>query len=51
MFVRRRGGGKRAAVNEVRDHDWRKADAFEREKMVRKACAWRVIGKVVGAAA
>jgi len=39
------------AANEVRDHDWRKADAVEREKMVRKACGWRVIGRVVGAGA
>jgi hypothetical protein len=39
------------AVNEVRDHHWRNADAVEREKMVRKACGWRVIGRVVGAGA
>jgi hypothetical protein len=40
-----------SAVNEVRDHNWRNADAVEREKMVRKACGWRVIGRVVGAGA
>ena len=38
-----------SAVNEVRDHHWRNADAVERERMVRKACGWRVIGRVVGA--
>ena len=36
--------------NEVRDHNWRNADAAEREKMVRKSC-WRVIGRVAGAGA
>lgn len=39
------------AVNEVRDHHWRNADAVEGEKMVRRACGWRVIGRVVGAGA
>ena len=38
-----------SAVNEVRDRNWRNADAVEREKMVRKACGWRVIGRLVGA--
>ena len=38
-----------SAVNKVRDHHWRKADAVGRERMVRKACGWRVIGRVVGA--
>jgi hypothetical protein len=37
-----------SAVNEVRDHHWRNVDAVERENMVRKACGWRVIGRVVG---
>jgi hypothetical protein len=40
-----------SAVNEVRDHHWKNADAVERENMVRKACGWRVIGRVVGAGA
>jgi hypothetical protein len=40
-----------SAVNEVRDHHWRNADAVERERMVRKACGWRVIGRVTGAGA
>ena len=40
-----------STVNEVRDHHWRNADAVERERMVRKACGWRVIGRVVGAGA
>jgi len=40
-----------SAVNEVRDDNWRNADAVEREKIVRKACGWRVIGRVVGAGA
>jgi hypothetical protein len=40
-----------STVNEVQKHNWRNADAVEREKMVRKACGWRVIGRVVGAGA
>lgn len=40
-----------SGVNKVRDHHWRNADTVEREKMVRKACGWRVIGGVVGAGA
>jgi hypothetical protein len=40
-----------SAVNEVRGHHWRNADAVERERMVRKACGWRVIGRVAGAGA
>jgi hypothetical protein len=39
------------AVNEVRDHGWRNADAVEREQMERRSCDWRVIGRVVGAGA
>jgi len=38
-----------SAVNEVREHHWRNADAVERERMVRNGCGWRVIGRVVGA--
>jgi len=33
-----------STVNEVRDHRWRNADAVERQRMVRKACGWRVRG-------
>ena len=40
-----------STVNQVRDHHWKNADAVERENMVRKACARRVIGRVVGAGA
>jgi hypothetical protein len=40
-----------STVNEVRDHNWRNADAVEHERMVRKACGWRVIGRMVGAGA
>jgi hypothetical protein len=40
-----------STVNEVRDYRWRNADAVERENMVRKACGWRVIGRVAGASA
>jgi len=40
-----------STVNEARDHHWRNADAVERERMVRKACGWRVIARVVGAGA
>jgi hypothetical protein len=38
-------------LEEVREHDWRNADAVGRETMVRKACGWRVVGRVVGAGA
>ncbi len=40
-----------SAVQEVQEHNWRHADAFERERMVRKAAGWRVIGRVAGAGA
>jgi len=40
-----------SSVNEVSDHHWRNADAVEREEMVRRACGWRVIERVVGAVA
>jgi ABC-type dipeptide/oligopeptide/nickel transport system permease subunit len=40
-----------STVNEVRDHHWRNADAVGRERMVRTAYGWRVIGRVVGAGA
>jgi len=40
-----------SAVQEVQEHNWRHADAFERERMVRKATGWRVIGRVAGAGA
>src|SRR5215467_10051496 len=41
----------RGAADEVREHNWRRANTFEREKMVRKSCGWRVIGRVAGAGA
>jgi len=34
---------------EVQEHKWRHANAFERERMVRKACGWHVLGRVAGA--
>ena len=40
-----------SAVQEVQEHNWRHADAFERERMVRKAAAWRVIGRVASTGA
>jgi hypothetical protein len=40
-----------SAVNELRNHNWRNADAVERERMVRRACGWRAIGRVIGAGA
>jgi hypothetical protein len=40
-----------SAVNEVREHNWRNAEGVERKRMARKACGWRVIGRVVGAGA
>jgi hypothetical protein len=36
---------------EVQEHNWRRANAFERERMVRKSCGWRVIGRFAGAGA
>lgn len=42
--------GKRAIVAyEHRAQRWRDADAGERERIVREECAWRVIGRSVGA--
>jgi hypothetical protein len=38
-------------TEEVREHNWRQADAFERERMVRKACCWHLLGLVAGASA
>jgi hypothetical protein len=32
-----------------REQKWRDADAQQRERIVRDECAWRVIGRVVGA--
>ena len=40
-----------STVDEVRSYHWRNADAVERERIVRKACGWRVIGRVIGAGA
>ena len=40
-----------SAVQEVQEHNWRHADALERERMVRKATGWRVIGRVASAGA
>ena len=37
------------SVEEAREHDWQQADAPERERMVRRACGWRVIGRVASA--
>jgi hypothetical protein len=41
----------RGASDEVQEHKWKHADSFERERLVRKACGWRVIGRVAGAGA
>jgi len=40
-----------SAVQEVQEQNWRHADALERERMVRKATGWRVIGRVASASA
>ena len=40
-----------SVVQEVQEHNWRHADAFERERIVRKAVGWRVIGRVASAGA
>jgi hypothetical protein len=36
-------------IMEARKQQWRNADAPTRERIVRDECAWRVIGRVVGA--
>jgi len=40
-----------SAVQEVQEHNWRHAYAFDRERMVRKATGWRVIVRVASAGA
>jgi len=43
--------GKRAIIAyENREQRWRDADAPKRERIVRQECAWRVFGRLVGAA-
>jgi hypothetical protein len=43
--------GKRAVVAyRDREQRWREADAHGRERIVREQCAFRVIGRVIGAA-
>lgn len=34
---------------EHREQRWRDADAHERARVVRHECAWRVVGRVIGA--
>lgn len=36
---------------DVQQHKWRHANAFDRERMVRKACGWHLLGRVAGASA
>jgi hypothetical protein len=38
-------------IAESREQIWRNADAPRRERIVRRECAWRTIGRVVGASA
>lgn len=33
------------------EHAWQRANASERERMVRRSCSWRVLGRIVGAGA
>lgn len=40
-----------AGDEEVQEHNWRHANAFERERMVRRACGLRIIGRLAGAGA
>lgn len=39
------------AVDGVTEGEWRQADASERDRMVRRACGWRVLGRVIAAGA
>lgn len=39
------------AIEEVRQHNWTQAGAIERERIVRRSCGWRVIGRLIGAGA
>jgi hypothetical protein len=39
------------AVDGASDGRWRQAGALERERMVRRACSWRVLGRVAAATA
>ena len=39
------------AVNQVEEHHWKQSEPWRREQIVRRACAWRIIGRVVGAGA
>jgi hypothetical protein len=41
----------RGSSDKVQEHKWRHASALERERMVRRACGWRVIGRIAGAGA
>jgi hypothetical protein len=45
------GAAAKEVLGPADEHAWQHATAFERERMVRQACAWRVLGRVVGAGA
>jgi hypothetical protein len=45
------GAAAKEVLGPADKHAWQRANAFERERMVRKACGWRVLGRVVGAGA
>ncbi len=44
-------GATKEVLGPANEHAWQRANALERERMVRQACGWRVIGRVLGAGA
>ena len=45
------GAAAKDVLGAADEHAWQRANAPERERMVRKACGWRVLGRVFGAGA
>jgi len=43
------GAAAKDVLGPADEHAWQRANALERERMVRKACGWRVLGRIVGA--
>ena len=44
------GAAAKGVLGPADEHSWRRANRFERERMVRRACGWRILGRVVGRA-
>lgn len=42
------GAAAKEVLGPADEHAWQRANALERERMVRKACGWRVLGRIVG---